>query len=151
MTRILASLTMVVSLCVAASAGVAPGSISGYVKDSAGVAQMGAAVELAGNAGQHQVAFTDAHGFFRVDGLLAGSYNLRVSAPSFLPALREDVALAAGASKVLNITLNTLSKGTPRLRELNRSRKKDNNGKGTLPPPPIGPILCLKAGARTVG
>ena len=36
------------------------------------------------------------------------TYDLRVSAPSFLPTLREDVALAAGASKVLNITLNTL-------------------------------------------
>ena len=99
MTRILASLALAIALCVAATAGVTPGAISGYVRDSAGVAQMGATVELAGNAGQHQVAFTDAHGFFRVSGLLAGSYNLRVSAPSFLPALREDVALAAGASK----------------------------------------------------
>src|SRR5271167_3564527 len=101
MTRFLASLAVVISLCVVAAAGVAPGSISGYVRDAAGVAQMGATVEVAGNAGKHQVAFTDANGFFRVSGLGAGSYDLRVSAPSFLPALREDVALAAGASKVL--------------------------------------------------
>ena len=41
-------------------------------------------------------------------GLIPGNYDVHVSAPSFLPTLREDVVLAAGASKVLNITLNTL-------------------------------------------
>ena len=87
---------------------VTPGSISGYVRNSAGVAQMGATVEVLGATGQSQVVYTDAKGFFTLSGLLPGSYDVRVSAPSFLPALREDVALAAGASKVLNITLNTL-------------------------------------------
>ena len=58
--------------------------------------------------GQHQLAYTDETGHFSLNGLLPGSYDLRASAPSFLPTLREDVALSAGAAKVLNITLNTL-------------------------------------------
>ena len=98
-----------ISLCVAATAGVAPGSISGYVKR---LCRSGANGRYR-RSGRHRPGstrsrYTDAKGFFRVSGLRAGSYDLRVSAPSFLPALREDVALAAGASKVLNITLNTL-------------------------------------------
>jgi len=150
MTRILASLALAISLCVAATAGVAPGTISGYVRDSAGAAQMGATVELVGSAGQHQVAFTDAHGFFRVSGLLAGSYNLRVSAPSFLPALREDVALAAGASKVLNITLNTLFEAVRMLPELKRSTDEDDSWKWTLRSTANRPILRFEAGAPVV-
>src|SRR5208337_11263 len=150
MTRILASLALAISLCVAATAGVAPGTIAGYVRDSAGAAQMGATVELVGSAGQHQVAFTDAHGFFRVSGLLAGSYNLRVSAPSFLPALREDVALAAGASKVLNITLNTLFEAVRMLPELKRSTDEDDSWKWTLRSTANRPILRFEAGAPVV-
>src|ERR1039457_6984569 len=107
MTRILGWFAVVIALCVTA-AGVTPGSITGYVRNSAGGAQMGATIELLGTAGQSRVVYTDAKGFFTLSGLLPGSYDLRVSAPSFLPTLREDVALAAGASKVLNITLNTL-------------------------------------------
>ncbi len=150
MTRLLASLAVTISLCLPAAAGVSPGSISGYVKDTAGVAQMGATVELASNAGQHQVAFTDAKGFFRVSGLQAGSYNLRVSAPSFLPALREDVALGAGASKVLNITLNTLFEAIRMMPELKRSADEDDSWKWTLRSTANRPILRFEAGAAVV-
>src|SRR5208283_2700546 len=150
MTRILAPLAVAISLCVVATAGVTPGSIAGYVRDSAGVAQMGATVELAGNAGQHQVAFTDAKGFFRVSGLYAGSYDLRVSAPSFLPALREDVALAAGASKVLNITLSTLFEAIRMMPELKRSSDDDDSWKWTLRSTANRPILRFEAGTAVV-
>ncbi len=150
MTRILAPLAVAISLCVVATAGVTPGSIAGYVRDSAGVAQMGATVELAGNAGQHQVAFTDAKGFFRVSGLAAGSYDLRVSAPSFLPALREDVALAAGASRVLNITLSTLFEAIRMMPELKKSADEDDSWKWTLRSTANRPILRFEAGAPVV-
>src|SRR5271169_3076810 len=149
-TRIMASFVMVISLCAAAMAGVEPGSISGYVKNSAGTAQMGATVEVAGNAGQHQVALTDAKGFFRVAGLQAGSYDLRVSAPSFLPALREDVALAAGASKVLNITLNTLFEAIRMVPELKRSADEDDSWKWTLRSTANRPILRFEEGAPVI-
>ena len=150
MTRLLASLALAISLCITGTAGVAPGSISGYVKDSAGVAQMGATVEVAGDGGKHQVAFTDAKGFFRVSGLGAGSYDLRVSAPSFLPALREDVALAAGASKVLNITLSTLFEAIRMMPELKRSTDEDDSWKWTLRSTANRPILRFEAGGPVV-
>jgi Carboxypeptidase regulatory-like domain/TonB dependent receptor len=150
MTRILASLAVGISLCVATVAGVSPGSISGYVRDSGGVAQMGATVEVAGNAGQHLIAFTDTKGFFRISGLPAGSYDLRVSAPSFIPALREDVALAAGASKVVNITLNTLFEAIRMVPELKRSADEDDSWKWTLRSTANRPILRFEAGAPVI-
>ncbi len=149
MTRLLAWLGVVISLCVAAAAGVSPGSISGYVKDSAGVAQMGALVEVA-NGGQHLTAFTDTKGFFRVTGLAAGSYDVRVSATSFLPALREDVAIAAGASKVVNITLNTLFEAIRMVPELKRSDDENDSWKWTLRSTANRPILRFEAGAPVV-
>ena len=96
------------------------------------------------------MAFTDAKGFFRVAGLQAGSYDLRVSAPSFLPALREDVALAAGASKVVNITLNTLFEAIRMMPELKRSADEDDSWKWTLRSTANRPILRFEAGAPVV-
>ena len=148
MTRILGWFAVVVALCVTA-AGAAPGSISGYVKNSTGVAQMGATVELLGTAGQGQVVYTDAKGFFTLSGLLPGSYDVRVSAASFLPALREDVALAAGASKVLNITLNTLFEAVRMLPTLKRD-DEDDSWKWTLRSNSNRPILRFDDGLPVI-
>ena len=124
MTRILGWFAVAVSLCLNAGAGVAPGSISGSVKDSSGVAKMGAVVEmLAVGTGQRLLAYCDADGHFTVAGLPPGNYDLRVTAPSFLPTVSEDIALAAGATKVVNITLNTLFEAA----RLMPSRKHDND------------------------
>ncbi|MFI5115282.1 MAG: TonB-dependent receptor [Terriglobales bacterium] len=149
MTRILGWLAVVVALCVTA-VGATPGSISGYVRNSAGVAQMGATVELLGTAGQSQVVYTDAKGFFTLSGLLPGSYDVRVSAPSFLPALREDVALAAGASKVLNITLNTLFEAVRMLPALKRGNDEDDSWKWTLRSNSNRPILRFDDGSPVI-
>src|SRR5579883_2773112 len=65
-----------------------PGSISGYVRSSAGVPQMGAVVELLGSSAHNLRVFTDDHGFYSVRDLLPGSYSLKVTAPAFLPPLR---------------------------------------------------------------
>src|SRR6516162_9981203 len=140
MARILRYFAVVVALCVTA-AGANPGSIAGYVRNSAGVAQMGATVELVNAAGQSQIVYTDAKGFFTLSGLLPGSYDLRVSAPSFLPALREDVALAAGASKVLNITLNTLFEAVRMLPAGKDVNNEDDSWKWTLRSTANRPIL----------
>jgi len=140
-------LSSVLALCLAAGASMTPGSISGYVKDSSGVPQMGAAVEIFGAAtGQHQLAFTDTSGYFSLSGLLPGLYDLRASAPSFLPALREDVALSAGASKVLNITLNTLFEAVKMLPPAKRSGNEDDNWKWTLRSTANRPILRFDDG-----
>jgi len=85
-----------------------PGAISGYVRSTSGVPQMGAVVEILGSAAHGFTVFTDGAGFYSATGLLPGFYTLKVSAPSFLPALRERVGLRPGSSINVNVTLNTL-------------------------------------------
>jgi hypothetical protein len=84
------------------------GTISGYVRGASGIPQMGAMVEVLGAAAQSLKVFTDENGFYSAAGLLPGVYNLKVSAPAFLPALREHVGLHAGGTAVVNVTLSTL-------------------------------------------
>lgn len=133
---------MVLVLCGMATARVTTGSISGYVKNSTGNPQMGATVELLGLVGGDRVtAYTDAKGFFSLTGLTAGTYDVRVSAPAFLPTLREDVALAAGASKVLNITLNTLFEAVRMLPAGKDVNNEDDSWKWTLRSTANRPIL----------
>src|SRR6202142_1587275 len=85
-----------------------PGKISGYVRGASGIPQMGAVVEVLGAAAQSFKVFTDENGFYSAAGLLPGIYNLKVSAPAFLPALREHIGLHAGGNTVVNVTLSTL-------------------------------------------
>ena len=83
-------------------------SISGFVRNSQGVPQMGAAVELLGSAFQSFEVFTDEKGFFKATGLVPGMYSVKVSAPSFLPTLKEKISLKAGGGVLLNLTLSTI-------------------------------------------
>ena len=69
---------------------------------------MGAVVEILGAANRSLTVFTDGAGYYTATGLLPGLYTLKVTAPSFLPALREKVGLHAGASLSVNVTLSTL-------------------------------------------
>jgi Carboxypeptidase regulatory-like domain len=106
--RQLAYSAVIVVLSLPAWAGERPGAISGYVRDASGVPQMGAVVEIAGSAARSLTVFTDGAGFYSAANLLPGLYSIKVSAPSFLPSLREKVGLRPGSSLRLNITLNTL-------------------------------------------
>jgi hypothetical protein len=89
-----------------------PGAISGYVRNASGVPQMGAVVEIfgsaIGSASRSFTTFTDGLGFYSASGLLPGVYSVRVSAASFLPAVRERLAMVPGAHLKVNVTLNTL-------------------------------------------
>jgi len=89
-------------------AGEQPGAISGYVRTNSGTPQMGAVVQILGSADRSLTVFTDAAGFYTATGLLPGLYSLQVTAPSFLPALREKVGLRPGARLKVNVTLSTL-------------------------------------------
>jgi hypothetical protein len=108
MIRKLACLVVAIGLALPAWAGEKPGSISGYVSSAKGVPQMGALVEVLGSAVHTIRVFTDENGFYSADDLLPGIYSIKVSAPSFLPTLRESVGLNAGARLVLNLKLNSL-------------------------------------------
>jgi hypothetical protein len=85
-----------------------PGTISGYVRAASGNPQMGAMVEVLGAAAHSLKVFTDENGFYSAAGLLPGVYNLKVSAPAFLPTLREHIGLHAGGNTIVNVTLSTL-------------------------------------------
>ena len=108
MLRQLGFLVLSLGLALPAVATSRPGTISGYVRSESGVPQMGAVVEVAGAAIRNLKVFTDEKGFYSAGGLTPGVYDVRVSAPSFLPYLRERVGLHAGAAAVVNVTLNTL-------------------------------------------
>jgi len=141
MTRILGWCVVVASLCITASAGVNPGSISGYVRNTAGVPQMGVTIELLNASGQPQVTYTDAKGYFNLAGLAAGTYDIYATAPSFLSTLREDVVLAAGASKVVNVTLKTLLEAVSMLPPVKKSDSEDDSWKWTLRSTANRPVL----------
>jgi Carboxypeptidase regulatory-like domain len=107
MIRKLGFLAVVLSLALPAwSAG--PGAISGYVRNASGVPQMGASVEILGSALQDLKVFTDDKGFYSLANLLPGTYTLKVSAPSFLPSLREKIGIRPGSKLMVNVTLTTL-------------------------------------------
>ena len=106
--RKLATWAFVLGLSLPMWAGERPGAISGYVRSASGDPQMGAVVEILGSANHSFTVFTDAAGHYTATGLLPGFYNLKVSAPSFLPTLRERVGLRPGANLNVNITLSTL-------------------------------------------
>jgi len=84
------------------------GTISGYVRSSAGVPQMGAMVEVLSSAAHTFRLFTDENGFYSAHNVLPGVYTIKASVPTFLPALREHVGLHSGGSVIVNMTLSTL-------------------------------------------
>jgi hypothetical protein len=108
MFRKISSLVVIFGLALPALAADKPGSISGYVRNGAGVAQMGAMVEILGSAARDLKVFTDVRGYYSIASLIPGTYSVKVTAPSFLPALRERIGLRAGATMTVNVTLNTL-------------------------------------------
>ena len=69
---------------------------------------MGAVVQILGAANRTLTVFTNGAGFYAATGLLPGYYTLKVTAPSFLPVLREKVGLYPGANLNVNVTLSTL-------------------------------------------
>ncbi len=141
MTRILGWCVVMASLCATAAAGVNPGSISGYVRNTAGVPQMGVTIEFLCSNGQPQTTYTDAKGFFNLAGLTPGNYDVYASAPSFLSTLRQDVVLAAGGSKVLNVTLKTLFEAVSMLPPAKKSDSDDDSWKWTLRSNANRPVL----------
>src|SRR5215467_337035 len=86
------------------------GAIAGYIKDSSGTPQMGAVVEIFVSAAKvGTTVFTDSRGYYFANNIPAGTYQIKVSAASFLPSLQENVVLRAGAHLIVNLTLNTLA------------------------------------------
>lgn len=142
MARKLGWLLIWVALALPASAAVRLGSISGYVKNSAGVPQMGTQVEVVAAAtSQATTVYTDVRGFYAAAELLPGLYYIKVSAPSFLPSLRENISLRAGAHLVIDLTQNTLFEAVQLLPPRRSSPPSDDDWKWTLRSVAGRPIL----------
>ena len=99
---------------------------------------MGAVVQLL-TSNRTFTVFTDADGFYTATGLIPGLYTLKVSAPSFLPALKEKIGIRPGASLSVNVTLNTLL-GAMQLGPV-RAIQDDDDWKWTLRSVANRPIL----------
>ncbi len=139
--RNLGTWAILLGLSLSALAVERPGAISGYVRDASGDPQMGAVVQILGAADRSLTVFTDGAGYYTTGDLLPGLYSLKVTAPSFLPALREKVGLRAGASINVNVTLNTLL-GVMQLGPL-RVLPDDDDWKWTLRSVANRPILRI--------
>jgi len=132
---------ILIGLSLPATAAERPGAISGYVRNITGDPQMGAVVEILGAANHALTVFTDGAGYYSANGLLPGLYTLKVSAPSFLPALREKVGIHPGSSINVNVTLKTLL-GVMQLGPV-RTVPDDDDWKWTLRSVANRPILRI--------
>lgn len=130
--------------CALASAAVSPGIISGVVRDGAGKPQMGAVVELLSGASSKTITvLTDAKGSFSLSGLLPGLYSVKVSAPSFLPTIRESIRVQPGANVLLHMTLNTLFEAIQLVPRQRGSAESDDDWRWALRSMANRPILRL--------
>ncbi len=85
------------------------GGIFGQVKNAPGVVQMGASVLLYDRYDQLvRRALTNEQGKFAFDQLTPDLYSIRVSLASFVPAIRRNIAVAAGSENLLQISLANL-------------------------------------------
>jgi len=138
---------VIVGLSLPAWGGTRPGEISGYVYNPSGLPQMGAIVEIIGAAAQTLTVFTDVAGFYSATDLVPGFYSVKVSAPSFLPAMVEKVGLKAGTSVRVNVTLSTLLNAM-RVGPL-RNGTDDDDWKWTLRSVANRPVLRVFDGPAT--
>lgn len=127
-------------------------TVSGVVRDTQGVAQMGALVEvLSASSVSVGTTFTDMVGRYRISNLAPGKYQVRASAALFVPATRGNLRLSAGMRATVNLTLNMLS--DPAAWLPTQRRKRDEPGDDwtwTLRSSANRPILRLLGNGEVV-
>jgi hypothetical protein len=85
------------------------GSIVGWVRDERGAPQMGASISiLTAEGALAKRVFTDYNGEFSAEGLLPGSYAVKVALGRFLPLLRDGVKVQTGERTVLDVSMRGL-------------------------------------------
>jgi hypothetical protein len=103
----LAGFAVLMAFGTASLSGAATASVSGLVRDSAGVPQIGAEVQvLSTDLSVIASVYTNGDGRFLISALMPGRYILKAMGPSFLPSQRENVRVHGGT--VVNLTLYTL-------------------------------------------
>jgi hypothetical protein len=136
---------MLLTVAVRSAAGQGGATVTGVVRDAQGVAQLGALVEVvAANSAVLGTAFTDLHGRYLIPHLVPGRYDVRASAALYVPALRDNLQLRAGAQAVVNLTLNTLFESTTWIpAERRKADEPSDDWKWTLRSAANRPILRL--------
>lgn len=87
--------------------GTTAASVSGVVRDSAGVPQIGALVELLRpDLSVAARVYTNSKGHFAFSTVFPGRYAIKAMGASFLPSLRENVRVRTNT--IVNLTLNSL-------------------------------------------
>jgi hypothetical protein len=85
------------------------GAIEGEVRDAAGIRQLGATVRLYDRQEQEVARqLTGPDGAFRFPALSPDLYSIRVSLASYIPAVRQQILVRAGANSYLAIQLATI-------------------------------------------
>src|SRR6516225_3444419 len=103
----LVPLVALITLSSAIALGAAPGSELGTVRDSSGVPQIGAVVQLLKpDYSVIAVVYTTSKGTYCFPNVLPGRYAVKAMGSSYLPSLRENVRVRTNT--VVNLTLNTL-------------------------------------------
>ena len=127
------------------------GAISGVIKSSSGTPQMGAVVEIFTSAATlGTTVFTDFRGYYAADNLPAGLYQVKVTAASFLPSLRENVNLRAGARLIVNLTLDTMADALKLLPERRSPDSDPDEWHWTLRSAANRPVLRVFDSGRSV-
>jgi carboxypeptidase family protein len=103
----LAGFAVLIALGAAPLTRAATASVSGVVRDSSGVPQIGAEVQLLRpDLSLIKSVYTNSQGKFIIASLLPGRYSVKAVGREFLPSLRENVRVRSAT--VVNLTLNTL-------------------------------------------
>jgi hypothetical protein len=127
-------------------------AIAGVVRDSQGVAQMGALVQvLAADSMTVATAFTDQHGRYLISKLTPGRYVVRASATLFVPTSRNNLQLRTGATAVVNLTLAALFDTASWLpAQRRRADETEDDWKWTLRSTANRPILRIVEQAAAI-
>ena len=95
------------------------GTVSGVVRDSAGIPQLGATVEIFSEAPGVFAArqlLTNTQGIFRGERLAPGFYTLRVTLAGFLPTLEKHIRISSNLTTVVRVQLESMFASVEELR-----------------------------------
>jgi hypothetical protein len=103
---VLAALLLSAPAAFSATAAPLSGSIAGIVRNTTGVPQMGATVFLFNRSERLvQQVFTNERGLFGFQSLTPDLYSVRVSLASFVPAVKQKIAVQPGMQSLLYVNL----------------------------------------------
>lgn len=114
-----AGCTSIAASTAAAQMKLVSGKLTGVVRDTTGIPQMGASVEVIPEmvGGKDPLQFlTNTQGIFRGDRIPTGLYTIRVTLAGFLPTLQQHVRINANLTTMVRVQLESLFASLEQLR-----------------------------------